>query len=139
MLLDIHHLKDGIQNEVEHHYKASDLDLEFVDFHYLKEIELNGFVEKIENTITFRGMLTSEVEQTCARCLESTLSPLAAPFDLIFEVGAQETIDVTDDIRDILILCHPDRYLCRSDCRGICLSCGQNLNHKSCSCQSKPK
>ncbi|MEE0776702.1 MAG: DUF177 domain-containing protein, partial [Bacillota bacterium] len=27
---------------------------------------------------------------------------------------------------------------CREDCKGLCPSCGQNLNNKECSCDKSP-
>src|SRR3990167_525483 len=132
MILQIHQFKDGIPKQLHGDYDARKLDLEFVDFYYLKSIALAGSAELVKETITFRGTLTSEVEQVCNRCLDCLTSVLTAPFDLTYAADAQETIDTTDDLRDILILCHPDHFLCRSDCRGLCANCGANLNKESC-------
>lgn len=134
MILDIHQIKEGVVEELKADYSAEDLDLEFVDFHYKKRIFLEGFAERILHTLTFRGTLSSEVEQICARCLESVTTHLSTPFVLTYNIGTQETIDTTDELRDALLLLHPDRFLCRSDCRGICPSCGINLNTASCKC-----
>jgi len=135
VILEIHQFKDGVPTRLEREYDAQELDLEFVDFHYRKKIALSGDVEKIGQTLTFRGTLKSEVEQVCARCLESSTVTPILPFDLVYEIGTQETIDTTDDLRDILILSHPDRFLCKTNCKGLCTKCGANLNLKPCDCK----
>lgn len=51
----------------------------------------------------------------------------------VFDPEARE-IDLTEDIRDLLLLTIPVKLLCREDCKGLCAGCGANLNHESCSC-----
>ena len=43
--------------------------------------------------------------------------------------------DLTDAVRDALLLELPYRFLCSEDCKGLCPSCGVNLNLGSCTCQ----
>jgi uncharacterized protein len=135
MILKVQSFKEGVVERLETAYDPRKLDLEFVDFRYLTQVGLSGSVEKIRQTVTFRGTLTFRIEQTCARCLEQIESPISSPFDLSYEIKGQDSIDSTDDLRDILILNHPDRFLCTRDCKGICSGCGVNLNQESCRCQ----
>ena len=134
MILKVGRFKEGSPEHVEAAYDPAALDLDFVDLHYVGTIAVNGVAEKIKQTLTFRGILTSHIEQVCARCLEQVPSGVSTPFDLCYEVEGRETIDPADDLRGLLILGHPDRFLCRTDCRGICSHCGANLNRVSCGC-----
>jgi uncharacterized protein len=43
-------------------------------------------------------------------------------------------LDITDDIRDTLLLALPMKMLCTEDCRGLCAGCGANLNEEPCRC-----
>ena len=45
-----------------------------------------------------------------------------------------EYIDLTETIRELLILSEPMKVLCRPDCAGLCPQCGANLNEGACSC-----
>jgi uncharacterized protein len=45
-----------------------------------------------------------------------------------------DQIDLSELVRQLLNLHLPSRSLCRPDCRGLCPSCGQDLNESSCSC-----
>ena len=81
---------------------------------------------------------------TCSRCLSpvsvdrnETLSEVYGteaelPEDVLPYNG--EYIDLTETIRETLILSEPMRVLCRPDCKGLCPQCGANLNDGPCSC-----
>jgi uncharacterized protein len=62
-------------------------------------------------------------------------SPLAASFELD-EIDAEpfdgKTIDLDPVIREQVLLALPVTVLCREDCRGLCATCGQDLNETDC-------
>lgn len=134
MILHVNQLKEGVAQHMATAYDAKSLDLEFIDFHYLQKIALDGLAERVKQTVTFHGTLTSRIEQVCARCLEHIETDLSTPFHLSYDLHGEVTIDTTDDLRDILLLGHPERFLCNANCRGICTQCGVNLNRESCHC-----
>jgi len=45
-----------------------------------------------------------------------------------------ESLDVSTEVRDALVLAIPMKLLCRDDCRGLCPRCGANLNLEPCRC-----
>ena len=95
-------------------------------------------VDVVQGTIQTSGMYT------CSRCLSpvsvdrnETLSEVYGteaelPEDVLPYNG--EYIDLTETIRETLILSEPMRVLCRPDCKGLCPQCGANLNDGPCSC-----
>jgi uncharacterized protein len=52
-----------------------------------------------------------------------------------FITPENQTIDVQQDAVDALLLAVPVKVLCRESCKGLCPSCGRNLNEGSCSCR----
>lgn len=60
---------------------------------------------------------------------------LAASFELD-EVDAEpfdgKTIDLDPIVREQVLLALPVTVLCREDCKGLCPTCGQDLNDKDC-------
>jgi uncharacterized protein len=135
MKVAVRHLRDGFPKTVHEEYNAKELDLEFVDLVYLESVILNGTVEKFQDTLTFRGHLTSRVEHTCARCLKQIAEPVDQPFELVYDIQGKEEVDTQEDLRETLLLDHPIRFLCREDCPGLCLHCGTDLNEGPCSCK----
>lgn len=92
---------------------------------------------------------------TCARCLEPFQTPTAVDFeeeyqplidiatglpfqgprsDTAFTITQNHTIDLTEALRQHLLLAVEIIPVCRDDCRGLCQTCGVNLNLEQCAC-----
>ena len=48
------------------------------------------------------------------------------------------SIDLAEDVRQMVLLAVPFKLLCRDDCRGLCTSCGADLNTGPCTCPPEP-
>lgn len=127
-------LREGVATPVHEEYNPKALDLEFVDLIYSNGLQMEGSVEKYSDTLTFRGRLKSQVKHICARCLREIVNDVDRPFELVYDIKGKEEIETLDDLREILILDHPIRFLCREDCAGLCPRCGENLNEGPCRC-----
>jgi uncharacterized protein len=46
-------------------------------------------------------------------------------------------IDAGELFREQILLAMPVRVLCKQSCRGLCFSCGTDLNSESCGCGDK--
>lgn len=134
MKIAVARLREGHPEKVHQTYDPKALDLEFVDLRYAAGLVLDGSVEKTMNVLTFRGKMTSRVLHICGRCLKEVGEEIDRPFELVYDVKGREEVDTLDDLREILILDHPIRYLCDEDCRGLCPQCGADLNEGPCSC-----
>jgi uncharacterized protein len=44
-------------------------------------------------------------------------------------------VDITNDIRQEIILAYPMIPICRQTCKGLCAVCGYNLNQGVCHCE----
>lgn len=97
--------------------------------------------------------VSTEVELACSRCLTLRRLPVAADYlEEFIAINDQpgpvrdegemrvtqyegKEIDLTEGVRENLLLALPLRPLCRPDCRGLCPQCGYNLNEGSCQCE----
>lgn len=116
--------------------------------------EHHGKHQKIKD-IRLNGDLSTRMELACARCLEPVARKVTRSFDLLYrplgaDAGPKErTVSATesevsyyqgegllveDALREQVLLALPLKVLCREDCRGLCPSCGSNLNVEQCSC-----
>jgi uncharacterized protein len=43
-------------------------------------------------------------------------------------------IDLSDDVREMVLLSVPLKLICREECRGLCSRCGADLNAGECGC-----
>lgn len=88
--------------------------------------------------------LQGEIEAQCVRCLTLTRVPVSTNFEELFflpERTQEETdqimpedgyIDLAEVFRDYFLLSIPIKYICKPDCKGVCVECGQNLNLGEC-------
>lgn len=53
--------------------------------------------------------------------------------EFIFAENMQ--LDFEELVRSEVILSFPTKLLCKEDCKGLCTTCGKNLNDGSCSCE----
>lgn len=83
------------------------------------------------------GKLTASVSFRCSRCAEFFPFRVEIPnFRCIREVaGNVESVDLTDEIRESIILSFPNYPICGADCRGLCPECGKDLNKGKCECR----
>ena len=81
------------------------------------------------------GSASVPVATVCARCLDDIRVPITVKkLCFHFEKVKDLEVDLTDDVREELLLAIPSCFYCSPDCKGICPVCGTNLNHASCAC-----
>ena len=81
------------------------------------------------------GSASVPLATVCARCLDDIRVPISVKgLCFHFEKVRDLEVDLTDDVREELLLAIPSCFYCSPDCKGICPVCGTNLNHASCSC-----
>ena len=85
------------------------------------------------------GSASVPLATVCARCLDDIRVPISVK-DLCFhfEKVRDLEVDLTEDVREELLLAVPSCFYCSPDCKGICPVCGTNLNHASCVCDRTP-
>ena len=137
MIIHIASLKEGKPESISEELDAKEIDVEFTDLHYVGKISILGTVEKNLTIVTFKGTITRSVEHTCARCLKEVNERLSDTVEYNYDSHGVDEISTLDDIRDDLILSHPEQYLCKEDCRGLCQNCGVDLNVTKCNCRKE--
>jgi uncharacterized protein len=124
-------------------------------------IESSGAAELREALLEIHvsGHVSTRMEAACDRCLELASFPIDADFDLSYrpaasmpqrpeavvpaedaEIGYYEGdgLELTDILREQILLALPMQRTCRPDCKGICPTCGQNRNLAECACHPAP-
>jgi len=97
-------------------------------------------VHLTNDTLLVKGTLEANIEVNCARCLKKLgLKIINDNFSFDKDVKGEKVVDIIDEIREGIILLLPVKILCNSNCKGLCPSCGEDLNQKECSCDKKNK
>ena len=129
------------------------------DFTLPRGIDYNLVLTNAGEGILVTGIVKAQAEGVCDRCLEPAQLDLSAEVDeyFLFEepqkvyedeadeeegvdfslVSDDETINVADALLAALLMETPYIVLCREDCKGLCPTCGTNLNEQDCGCKAQ--
>ena len=127
------------------------LDLSDVDFAGelpLKQpVNVNGQVKNRAGLVTLDIKVSYAYTAPCDRCTKECTAEYS--FDYVRNLATHIEGEDSDSIltapdyklnldeicREEVILDVPMKHLCSEDCKGICFSCGQNLNDGECRCE----
>ncbi|MGH2768248.1 MAG: YceD family protein [Actinomycetota bacterium] len=105
-------------------------------------IELALVAESVVDGIAVTGRISGRMLLSCSRCLVAYDELFEGQIDEVFyfeegeEKGGYEvkgrTIDLEPVVRDSIVLAIPTHPLHRDDCKGLCATCGSDLNVVDC-------
>ena len=123
------------------------------------DITVNGSLNRIDDDVYLKGTVMASVIASCSRCLDTLSYPIDSVLkshyvpsdnqfiskrdvelhasDIDAEVYENQQIDLTQSIRDSILLAVPVICLCKENCKGICSKCGHNLNQGPCECENE--
>ena len=117
----------------------------------LEPLRVSGRAQSVGDGVLVRGRMQTRLERECRRCLipvtvgvEDDITLLYEPLtgedegELDGEVyplpARGEELDLRPALREELLLRVPDFVVCAESCRGLCPTCGANLNETTCDC-----
>jgi uncharacterized protein len=111
------------------------------------DVVADVILELVDGGIVATGTVTAPYVSECRRCLGPVAGTLEAEVREVYQANvdpdqAEEIYPLSGDqldleplARDAVLLELPLAPLCREECRGLCPTCGVNLNETSCACQ----
>lgn len=117
--------------------EPSSLDLDRPDIKLTEPINISAQVSKGTNFISVKLVIEVAIHLNCSRCLEEFTVPKSLETKLNLPIENRDAIDLTDNLREEIMLNYPLKPLCRPECRGLCPVCGRNLNTGRCNCQPR--
>lgn len=112
-------------------------------------IEVEGEVVNNGRVLAVSGTIRAKATLVCNRCLADYTQDVVVPFGEDYQQASDtqtvdaegdkayyqgEEIDITDLVRETLLLAEPLKALCSEECKGFCAKCGANLNIADCDC-----
>jgi len=129
------------------------LDLEGISFPQVEKLDTpfkaTGYVKNIAGALELKGELEVSLTYSCDRCMGHIqvheTRPITAhlaeelvdeenPDIFLVENG---TIDLDEVFRTAFVLEMESKFICDDDCKGLCTTCGANLNAGSCACHKE--
>ncbi len=148
MKVEISHLPNGV-HDLDVVGEPADFELEDSGG-FKNEIQVQLKLDKKSDSVYLQLSAKTKIRLDCDRCLDEFEENIAAQARIIFTRDAslgdnndevrdlelnQAELDITNDVHDLLLLAVPIKSLCKSDCKGLCPHCGENLNLGECGCQ----
>ena len=91
----------------------------------------------VSEELLVQGSLQLDLSMRCSRC--SVFYPVGVRESAYFfdeQIDeTTESVDLTEDMREAIILAFPSSPVCSSDCKGLCPQCGTNKNTNECDCK----
>ncbi|HEX16499.1 MAG TPA: DUF177 domain-containing protein [Deltaproteobacteria bacterium] len=113
------------------------------------------FLKKRKKGLSVKGSFRCSVFIYCARCLKEFEMPISEEFEGLYltlkeapredevelspddmEIGflREEAVEVEEILKERIWLSIPMKPLCKEDCKGLCPTCGKDLNEGECDC-----
>jgi uncharacterized protein len=156
MILDLSRLRQP-ESLVSRRYEPSAFEGRAAEFSVVEPVTLDGRILKDRDRFRLIGTVSTVLELSCSRCLEPFRLPVNAAFDVRYLPQSEntgdereveeddlsvsfyrdESIDLGQVLDEQFYLAMPMKPLCRDHCKGLCPSCGANMNVETCGCQAR--
>jgi uncharacterized protein len=120
-------------------------------FRLVAPLKVSLEAQQAMQDVVVLGRVQGEAEVACRRCLTPVAVPIDQDVTLLFREGISQAdaeaeeiyplpergneLDLSGALREHLLLSVPDFLECQEACKGLCPSCGTNLNETTCSCE----
>ncbi len=147
------HAKDDPHRLLHLEAAPDALHIAYGEARFAQPVVCDVSVAKRGDAFVCHGEIRTVVGLDCDRCATAFDHRLSATLDLVIQrvsVGpAKDELDsdyvelpphvseydLSDRVREAAILALPTHPLCQAGCRGLCPTCGRNLNAGPCACR----
>ena len=137
---------ESVHFEFVEDFSSADLGTDGLSFQAPVHVQLQ--VNNTNKAMLVYGNIQTELKATCGRCLETYVTPLSLSFqdEWVFRAQATEDlletallldkdeVDIKERIFEQIVLALPMKFICSSECQGLCPTCGANRNLTPCKC-----
>ena len=95
--------------------------------------------ERLLGELLVRGTVSASFTSVCSRCGDPMTFPVEdKEFCVSVPIPAGiEFVDLTEELREAILIALPNYPVCSAECRGVCPRCGKRLGKSPCKCSPK--
>lgn len=148
MKISISNLSEGVH---AFHFSAEPIHFGLGN-NFTNLVAIDVTLEKTSREVLLHAEASTVGTFSCDRCIDEFHQELKAAYEIVYLYDEGEAyrypddevhvisagtlaIDITEDVRQYLLLAVPVKLLCKETCKGLCPHCGTNHNHHTCSCE----
>jgi uncharacterized protein len=142
----------GASEDVVGSISFEPIEISGVTFRFPEPVRVEAVLTNTGDGFLLYGSAFAEVSVQCSRCLSDVRADIAAALDTMFVDSKPLTpeedqeivhfdgdaVDVAPPVEAAVRLELPLAPLCDEECKGICASCGTDLNASECECSEQP-
>ena len=150
MKIAISNLSEGVHT---YHFSAEPEHLGLGE-NFTKQVSVDVTLDKASREVSLKVEAGAIGRFVCDRCVDDFDRALVTAYRMVYIYDERDkgnygddqvhvihegttVIDLSDDIRQFLLLAVPLKLLCGDQCKGLCPHCGRNRNHETCSCKTE--
>ena len=105
---------------------------------------IEGVVERFSDKALVSGTLSFTIAADCSRCLKPAYKTVIVDFDEEFRpafcdeedvfIYEKDKLSLSSMIDQLILTNMPYAIYCKDDCKGLCSTCGKDLNEGDCGC-----
>ncbi|MBN1586419.1 MAG: DUF177 domain-containing protein [Candidatus Omnitrophica bacterium] len=115
-------------------YEGPSLDMDTSICAFAGPFELEARIEIEFGEASIETAVRGETTCTCNRCAREFSRHLEREFRFVYDTRETPEVDLLEAVREELLLGSEIQLLCSEGCKGLCPTCGQDLNQMECSC-----
>ena len=131
----------------------SQLDLSDLDFYgerpFAHPVVIHGTVRNMADALLLEGSADTTLELVGDRCLKPFRQELRLPVSTLLAETLEDeendeivlledgAVDLDEVFTTALVLSMDSKHVCDQDCKGLCATCGANLNEGPCGCRKE--
>lgn len=113
---------------------------------FTRPIRVSGRVRNTAGALELTGVAETVLDTACDRCLKPITVELSVPVETLLaeELANEESdeivlleggaVELDELFATACVLALESKHLCREDCKGLCPTCGKDLNNEECTC-----
>ena len=137
---------EGMKLPISHTLDLSDIDF-YGDNPLSNACEITGEIQNATGIVSMKAACQVDYSGTCDRCACEVNKHFTIPMEHTFVTELQDEsndeyiliptmrFDLDGLATEDVLLTLPAKVLCTEECKGICSSCGKNLNVGPCDCK----
>lgn len=117
------------------------------EFLFTSPMRVEGIIKNAGGNLYLDAQVHTEFKTSCARCLKEITEEFAFDVNEVFTQGeinadsvflpiVSNTVDLASAVEENFCTSVPFVFLCSEDCKGLCHTCGKDLNEGECDCEN---
>ena len=130
---------------------AFQMDLSDLDFYgerpVREPVQVSGTVRNMADALVLEGTAETTLDLICDRCLKPFRQDMRVPVETLLAETLEDEendeillldngeVDLDEVFTTALVLAMDSKHVCSEDCKGLCATCGADLNEGPCGCK----